>query len=100
MAELAQLKSQLHGAADQDGPAVLVPVAFLGAPAGLVEVVGVVVLAKVKPLPQPSPESWMESRQAAGLADHGDGAVAAGHHLGQAAGLRLREGIRKMSAPA
>ena len=37
--------------------------------------------------------------QAAGLADDGDRAVAAGDHLGQAAGSE-RDGIRKMSAPA
>ena len=33
----------LHGAVDQHGPTVLLPVAFLGAPAGLIQLVGVVV---------------------------------------------------------
>ena len=76
----------LHGAVDQHGPTVLLPVAFLGAPAGLIQLVGVVV-GKGEAVAEAVAGIVDGVTQAAGLADNGDGTVAAGDHLGQTAGL-------------
>ena len=76
----------LHGAVDQHGPTVLLPVAFLGTPAGLIQLVGVVV-GKGEAVAEAVAGIVDGVTQAAGLADNGDGTVAAGDHLGQTAGL-------------
>src|SRR5699024_11710747 len=78
----------VHGVLHQVLPVLLIVIGGVGAAAGVVQLVGAV--AREGEAVAVALGGILDGvPQAAGLADDGRGAVAAGHHLGQAAGLAL-----------